>query len=134
MTMANYQTKAISIGDITVTVSKAGKTGAERVAALLKAIAEKIVDPGYGRPEGGSPDQSLPGGGGSPDNTLPGGGESPDQGLPPSGSTKPGSDAPRPDQGLPGQELADFLKENADAIAKEVLKGTLCDPAATPKK
>jgi hypothetical protein len=29
------------------------------------------VDPGYGRPEGGAPDQGLPGGGGEIDNALP---------------------------------------------------------------
>jgi hypothetical protein len=154
----SYKTKAYSVGDITVTVSKAGKTGADKVAALLEWISEQIVDPGFGQ-GGGSPDNSLPGGGGSggsPDNTLPGGGARPDQdlpsggarpdqdlpgggarpgqGLPPSGSNKPGSDVGRPDQSLPGQEFADFLKEQAEEIAKAVLKGTLCDPAAQPKK
>ena len=46
--MAKYETRALSVGDFTVTVSKAGKTGAERVVALLEKIAEAIVDPGYG--------------------------------------------------------------------------------------
>lgn len=33
------------------------------------------TDPGYGKPEGGRPDNSLPGSGGRPDNSLPGGGQ-----------------------------------------------------------
>jgi hypothetical protein len=125
--MTTYKTKAMNVGDFTVTVSKAGKTGAERVAALIEAIASEI-------------DNTLPGGGGGPDQSLPGagagGGPRPDQGLPgQGGGTKPvDPDEGAPDQGLPGQELSEFLKENADEIAKAVLKGTLCDPEAQPKR
>jgi hypothetical protein len=73
------------------------------------------VDPGYGRPGGGHPDQGLPGYGhpdqglpgyGHPDQGLPGYGH-PDQGLPGGGghpgNRPPGSWGGRPDQGLPGQ-------------------------------
>jgi len=56
-------------------------------------VVEQGVDPGYGRPGGGHPDQGLPGGGGRPDQGLPGFPARPDQGLPGSGG--------RPDQGLP---------------------------------
>lgn len=49
------------------------------------------VDPGYGHPEGGRPDNSLPGGGEHPDNTLP----------PPQGGTKP----VEPDEGKPDNTL-----------------------------
>jgi len=37
------------------------------------------TDPGYGRPEGGRPDQSLPGSGARPDQSLPGSGARPGQ-------------------------------------------------------
>jgi len=125
----SYKTKVGTIGDVTVTVSKAGKSAAERLQALLEAIGTDIEN---GLPEGGSgehPDQGLPGGGAHPDQGLPSGGARPDQGLPPSGSTKPESPAGRPDQSLPLEDLAEFLKDEAKEIAAEVLKGTLCDPA-----
>jgi hypothetical protein len=128
-----YRTKAVTIGDITVTVSKAGKTGAEKVAALIRFIAEKIKDPNYGIEEGARPDQGLPGQQPGPDQGLPGEQPGPDQGL-------PGGSGGTPDQGLPGNQpeidnsLPGFLSDHADEIAKAVLKGTLCDPAAAPKK
>ena len=122
--MTTYKTKVADIGGVTVTVSKAGKTASERLAALLEALGTDIenslpegggsTDPGYGKPEGS--------GGARPDNTLPGG-----------PTTKPGTPT-RPDQSLPLEELAEFLKDNAKEIAGEVLKGTLCDPAAAPKR
>jgi hypothetical protein len=115
--MTTYKTRAATIGDVTVTVSKAGKTAAEKVQALIEAIGTDIEN---GLPEGGAPVR-------------------PDQGLPPSAGTKPiDPDAPHPDQGLPGQQpevdnslpqLAQFLKSKAKEIAAEALKDTLCDPA-----
>jgi hypothetical protein len=85
------------------------------------------VDPGYGKPEGGRPDNTLPGGGarpdqglpggqgGRPDNTLPGGQPRPDQDLPQQGANpnlNPDLDPDlkaggRPDQSLPGSGKPD---------------------------
>lgn len=112
--MTKYQTRVFNVGDLTVTVSKAGKTAAEKVKALLEAISAEIDNslPGGGKPPTvpGTPDQGLPEGG-VPDNTLPG-------------------DQPEVGQ-LP--EFADFLRDHAKEIAAAVLKGTLCDPDKEPK-
>jgi hypothetical protein len=131
--MAAYDTVTKTIGDITVTVSRAKEGNAgDRLRFFLKWLDTKIpVDPGYGvgteRPShpiapGGSPgkpDQGLPGQPPKPDQGLPpsGGGGKPDQGLP--------GAPPQPDQGLP----PNFLTDHADEIIKAILKGTACDPA-----
>ena len=76
------------------------------------------VDPGYGHPIGGRPDNSLPIGGGHPDNSLPGGGHvsppifypgHPENGLPPivgwpvdPGFGNPGGERPTPPIYIPG--------------------------------
>jgi hypothetical protein len=116
--MTSYNTKAYTIGDVTVTVSKAkeGDAGA-RLEAFLKWLSNQIVDPGYGVGEG-RPDNSLPGTPGQPDNTLPGSGA----------GTKPVD----PDEGNASQ-LPSFIGEKAKEIAAAILKGTLCDPAQ-PKR
>lgn len=155
--MANLDTKTKVIGDMTVTLSKE-KGGAasafDRVVAGLKFLGRAVTDPGYGI-SSDRPDQSLPGAQPGVDNTLPGGGRpdqslpdaerpsdpnyginapaTPDQGLPPTATTKPGSPAGQPDQSLPGAKLGAFLQENADEIARVILKGTACDPAQ-PKR
>jgi hypothetical protein len=129
--MANYDTKALTVGDITVTVSKAGKTGGERVKALLELIADHIVDPGYGVGAGNRPDQGLPPSGARPDQGLPPAPARPGQGLPPAPGTKPiDPDAPEAGQ-LPSHvaALAELLKTKAREIAAGVLKDTACDPA-----
>jgi hypothetical protein len=123
--MTQYTTKAFTVGEVTVTASRA-KSGsaADRLEAVLKWLGEMIG--------AGLPDNALPGDP-KPDNTLPGTPAAPDQGLPP---TSPGA----PDQGLPGaqpgvdnelplEDLADFLTEHAKEIAAAILKGTACDPA-----
>ena len=138
--MAKYDTRALTVGDLTVTVSKAGKSAAEKIVAFLEALADRI-DADYGKPEGGHPDQGLPPGQGRPDQGLPPAAGRPDQGLPEGGTkpTPPGQGGVgRPDQGLPGDQpeagqLPAFIRENAEEIAKAILKGTLCDPDKEPK-
>src|ERR1700722_14951189 len=56
-------------------------------------LSDRPVDPGYGRPEGGRPDQGLPGRPDRPDWERP---PHVDQGL-------PGGRPVRPDQGLPSE-------------------------------
>jgi hypothetical protein len=121
----SYETKALTIGDITVTVSKAkdGDAG-DRLKAFLEFLGNRIVDPGYGVGIE-RPDQGLPPVHGHPDQGLPGQGGRPDQSLP---GAQPG-----PDQGLPNEDLGEFLKDHAKEIAAAILKGTACDPAQ-PKK
>lgn len=121
--MAEYVTKAKTIGDITVTISKKvdGSAG-ERLEEFLKWLSGKLVDPGYGVPEGGRPDQGLPPSGGRPDNTLPGGGGTPDNTLPggggrPTHPIAPGGGGMHPDNELPG-----VIGDNAKEIAKIILK------------
>jgi len=131
--MAQYETKVLTLGDITVTVSKAKSPSAgDRIEAVLRFLVNVVTDPGYGVGSRPRPDQGLPGSGARPDQGLPGSQPKPDQGLPPSGERPdqglPGSQ-PEVDQGLPGEKLASFLKDNAAAIAKAILKGTACDPA-----
>lgn len=129
--MAQYKTRALTVGDLTVTVSKAGKSAAEKIVAFLEVLADRI-DGDYGKPEGGGghPDQGLPPEHGRPDQGLPEGGTKP---------TPPGQGGVgRPDQGLPGDQpeagqLPAFIRENAEEIAKAILKGTLCDPDKEPK-
>jgi hypothetical protein len=83
------------------------------VAEIGEVDVAGPIDPGFGRPGGGHPDQGLPGYGhpdqglpgyGHPDHDLPGRPPRPDQGLP--GYGHPDHDLPgrrpRPDQGLPG--------------------------------
>jgi len=132
----SYETKAVTIGDVTVTVSRAKEGDAgDRLKAFLEWLGNKIVDPDYGVDAGGRPDQGLPPSPGHPDQGLPGTGGRPDNTLPPSGGTKP----VEPDEGgaeqLPAEtgKLAEFLKSHAKEIAAAILKGTLCDPAQ-PKK
>lgn len=137
--MTTYKTKALTVGDLTVTVSKAGKSAAEKIVAFLEALADRM-DPDYGVPEGGRPDQGLPPGGvvgGGPADKP---GAHPDHDLPSGGHVggKPPGTAERPDQGLPGEQpeagqLPAFIRENAEEIAKAILKGTLCDPDKEPK-
>lgn len=156
--MAEYKTKALSLGDITVTASRASQdNAADRLEAVLEWIGDQIVDPGYGQGGSERPDQGLPGGkpvrpeqglpGAQPgvDNSLPGGKPAtPDQGLPGAQPEPdqglPGGPPKRPDQGLPGEQpevgnevpgadLGKFLQEHAAEIAAAILKGTACDPA-----
>lgn len=115
--MTSYNVKTGTIGDVTVLLSKEkSKDASERLQALLEALGTDIEN---GLPESGAhPDQGLPGGGASTKPTPP-----------PAGGTKPSTPSGRPDQSLPLEQLATFLKEEAKEIAAEVLKGTLCDPA-----
>ena len=91
------------------------------------------------------PEQGLPPGNARPDQGLPPANARPDQGLP---GAQPGADntlpsGARPDNTVPGQpgvgnavpgaKLGEFLQNNADEIARAILKGTACDPAS-PKK
>jgi hypothetical protein len=144
--MTTYNTATKTIGDITVTVSKAksGSAG-DRLIAFLEWLGGPHPDQGLPG-SGGYPDQGLPGGSGgkpdqglpgTPDNSLPGGsGGSPDNSLP---GSQPGPDnslpgsQPGPDQGLPGSQpgvdntLPGIIAANAKEIAKAILKGTACD-------
>jgi hypothetical protein len=88
------------------------------------------TDPGYGKPGGGRPDNSLPGSGGRPDNSLPGSGGRPDNSLPGGGNIS--NELPRPgkryivkwlactglilvpDNSLPGQEVDNELPPTAE--------------------
>jgi len=126
--MTDYNTKAATIGDITVTVSKAKEgDAASRLEAFLKWLSGKLVDPDYGvgdRP--GRPSNELPSSPGHPSNELPGQGGRPDNTLPPGQG--------RPDNTLPGggqinNDLPAFIGENAKEIVAAILKGTACDPA-----
>jgi hypothetical protein len=150
--MADYDTKAAKIGGVTVTVSKEVKDNAgDRVIALLKFIA-KWAHAGK-PPEGGidnsvpegppnrpvAPDQP-PGGGNRPDQGLPPSGNHPDQGLPGQGKPPAGGGGNRPDQGLPGggdhisNDLPSWIANNADEIAKAVLKSCFDCNTAQPHK
>jgi hypothetical protein len=152
--MAKYDTVSKTINEITVTLSKEkDQSAGGRLVAFLKWLSENITDPGYGKPEGGRPDQGLPGSPGHPGNRPPGtehpgnrppGSERPDQGLPPEGSGGggggSGGSGGRPDNTLPGQqpgvdnELPSAIGEHADEIAKAILNKCFTCETAQPKK
>jgi hypothetical protein len=157
--MTDYTTKAFTVKDVTVTISKKAKSpsAGDRLEAFLLWLHDNWVDPGYGHPEGRPPrpDQGLPGSGARPDNSLPGSQPGPDQGLPnppPGGrpdnslpgsqpgpdNSLPGSGA-RPDQGLPGEQpgidnsLPEFIGDNAKELAKAILEHCVNCNTAQPK-
>lgn len=131
--MADYDTKAVTVGGVTVTVSKeVGDVAGKRLVALLKFLAKWAH---AGKPPEGGIDNSLPEG--PPNRPVapdqpPGAPNRPDQGLP----KPPG----RPDNSLPGDQpeisndLPSWLANNADEIAKAVLKNCFDCNTAQPHK
>jgi hypothetical protein len=149
--MADYTTKAWTVKDVTVTVSKkTGGTAGDRLVAWLEWLHTQFPDPGYGKPEGpqGRPDQGLPGEGRPPHASgqpvPPGGAGKPDQGLP--GKPPGTATQPKPDNTLPGgsggsaeqpgidNSLPEVIGSNAKEIAKEILGHCMNCDTAQPKK
>lgn len=123
--MTTLTTKVFNAGGLTITISGEKKTAAEKVAALLEVIADRIdheagIDaparPGHKPPGSGvpRPDHDLPEAG-TPDNTLP-----------------PGISNELPGEQPEAGQLPEFLRDNAKLIAAAILKDTPCDPE--PKK
>ena len=130
--MAEYDTKAVTIGGVTVTVSKeVGESAGDRVGALLKFIAKWLH---AGKPPEGGIDNTLPPAGAPVD---PGYGQG--HPAPPHAGGKPPGTAgggERPDNTLPGGPPPHvWLGQHADEIAKAVLKSCFeCNTAQPTKK
>lgn len=127
-----YETKAVKVGNTTLTISKqVGETAGDRLVALLKFIAKWAH---AGKPPEGEIDNTLPG-------DLPGagGGKPPSVNPPRPGHDLPGSQ-PEPGHPLPGDQpeisndLPSWIANNPEAIAKLVLKGCFECNTAQPHK
>lgn len=131
--MTSYDTKAVKVGGVTITVSKeVGDEAGDRVIALLKFIAKWMH---AGKPPENGIDNSLPEGppsGGGPVDPGYGQGEAP--GKPPS------VNPPRPGHPLPGDQpeisndLPSWIANNAEEVVKAVLKNCFECNTAQPHR